>query len=58
MQTSVPKSGVRKSDGGTNERNGRAGVVRGKVVHAVSDLKSLLFLPMQVSKGETLDQYQ
>jgi len=38
-----------------NERSVRVGVVRSKVVHALSDLKSLLFLPMDVSTGEALD---
>ena len=41
-----------------NERNGMAGVVRNKVVCAVSDLKSLLFLPMYSSLGAALDHYQ
>jgi len=58
LQTSVPKSGARKSDASAKERDVRAGVVRSKVLHAMSDLKSLLFLPMQVSKGDTVDQYQ
>ena len=34
---------------GASDRNGEAGEVRSKVVHTVSDLKGLLFLPAQTS---------
>ena len=39
-------------------RHVRAGEVGSQAVYAVSDVKQLLFLPMQISLRDTLDPHQ
>lgn len=57
----MEKSAVGKSDASARwcraDTSG-SGEVSSQVVRTVSELKQLLFLPMQISLGDTLDQHQ